>query len=303
MKIDIIIPIFNEEENLQILTDRISESLDPLNYEYTIIFVDDGSFDNSWNIIKNLSQERPTISGIKLSRNFGHQSAIDAGLKSSTSEAVIIMDGDLQDDPKYIPELISEWEKGNKVVLAKRIKRHDGILRSFIFNIYFNFQSMFSDINIPKYVGHFSLLDKRVVLEMNNFPEKKKYFNGLRAYIGFSTTYVNVEKNKRYKGKTKMPFGKLLKLGLDGIFGFTTKPLTFIGIVGILISLSSITVPILSLMNIGIEIDLGLEIVLLYFLSGIQLLALSLLGKYLGTVFIEIKNRPNFIIESTTKNK
>jgi len=140
MKIDLIIPIFNEEENLQILTDRISESLDPLNYEYTIIFVDDGSFDNSWNIIKNLSQERPTISGIKLSRNFGHQSAIDAGLKSSTSEAVIIMDGDLQDDPKYIPELISEWEKGNKVVLAKRIKRHDGILRSFIFNIYFNYK-------------------------------------------------------------------------------------------------------------------------------------------------------------------
>ncbi len=300
MRIEIVIPIFNEEENLQELFEQISSEFSKLSYSYLINFIDDSSTDGSWDMIKKLSKEHKEVKGLQLSRNFGHQSAIDAGVSNFSSDALIIMDGDLQDDPKYIPPLIKEWEQGNKIVLAKRMKRYDGLIRKFLFNIYFNLQSLTSDIRIPKYVGHFSLLDKVAVDELKNFPEKIKFFNGLRAYLGFPTSYIEVIKNKRYKGKTKMSYSKLFNLGFDGIFGFTTKPLTFIGIVGILISSASLLLPLASFFNDNLNLNFETDILILFFLSGVQLLALSLLGKYIGTIFVEIKRRPNFIIKEKT---
>jgi polyisoprenyl-phosphate glycosyltransferase len=300
MRIEIVIPIFNEEENLQQLFELVNSEFNKLSYSFLINFIDDSSTDSSWEKISNLSKKHDEVKGVQLSRNFGHQAAIDAGVSNFTSDALIIMDGDLQDDPKYIPSLIKEWEQGSKIVLAKRIKRYDGTIRKFLFNIYFNLQSITSDIRIPKYVGHFSLLDKAAVDELNNFPEKIKFFNGLRAYLGFPTSYVEVIKNKRYKGKTKMSYSKLFNLGVDGIFGFTTKPLTFIGVVGILISSASLLLPLVSFFNKNLNLNFESGILILFFLSGIQLLALSLLGKYIGTIFIEIKRRPNFIIKEKT---
>lgn len=300
MRIEIVIPIFNEEQNLQELFEQISSEFSKLSYSYLINFIDDSSTDGSWDIIKKLSKEHKEVKGLQLSRNFGHQSAIDAGVSNFSSDALIIMDGDLQDDPKYIPPLIKEWEQGNKIVLAKRMKRYDGLIRKFLFNIYFNLQSLTSDIRIPKYVGHFSLLDKVAVDELKKFPEKIKFFNGLRAYLGFPTSYIEVIKNKRYKGKTKMSYSKLFNLGFDGIFGFTTKPLTFIGIVGILISSASLLLPLASFFNDNLNLNFETDVLILFFLSGVQLLALSLLGKYIGTIFVEIKRRPNFIIKEKT---
>jgi len=297
MRLEIVIPIYNEEENLQELFEQINSEFSKLSYNYLINFIDDSSIDGSWSKIKKLSEKHKEVKGIQLSRNFGHQAAIDAGVSNFSSDALIIMDGDLQDDPKYIPSLIKEWEQGNKIVLAKRIKRYDGLIRKFLFNIYFNLQSLTSDIQIPKYVGHFSLLDKVAVEELKNFPEKIKFFNGLRAYLGFPTSHIEVIKNKRYKGKTKMSYSKLFNLGFDGIFGFTTKPLTFIGILGIIISGASLLLPLVSVFNRNFNLDFETDILILFFLSGVQLLALSLLGKYIGTIFVEIKRRPNFIIK------
>ena len=302
MKIEIVIPVLNEEENIVLLYDKIVEAFKDISqHKFQINFINDNSTDKTWEIIRKLNDKDKNVKGIKLSRNFGHQAAIDAGISIFNSDALILMDGDLQDDPKYISNFVNEWEKGSKVVLAKRKTRKENIFRKIVFKVFFKMQKKVSDIDIPENVGHFSLLDQEVVELLKKFPERVKYFNGLRSYLGFSTSYVEVVKNKREHGKTKMSFFKLFKLGLNGIFGFSTIPLTAIGVVGFLIAMFSFVVSVYSLYvkyTTGGSIlgwDFGLSSV--YFLAGIQLLALSILGKYIGIVFIETKSRPMYFIE------
>mgnify|MGYP001441194387 CR=1 FL=1 len=304
MKIEIVIPVFNEEENIPLVYKKINDTfIDIPNHNFEINFINDNSTDNTWRIIQELNDKDKNVKGTKLSRNFGHQAAIDAGISVFNSDALILMDGDLQDDPKYIIDFIKEWEKGSKVILAKRTMRKENIFRRIVFKLFFKIQKTVSDIDIPENVGHFSLLDKEVVETLKKFPEKVKYFNGLRSYLGFPTSYVEVVKNKREYGKTKMSFFKLFKLGLNGIFGFSTLPLTAIGVIGFLIAMFSFVVTIYSLYiryTTGEGLlgwDFGLSSI--YFLAGIQLLALSVLGKYIGIVFIETKSRPMYFIEDT----
>ncbi len=302
MKIEIVIPVFNEEENINLVYEKIEAIFNEIpNHEFLINFINDNSTDNTWNLIKQLNSKDNKVKGTKLSRNFGHQAAIDAGISMFDSDALILMDGDLQDDPKYILDFVREWENGSKIILAKRVVRKENLFRKIIFKIFFKIQKTVSDIDIPENVGHFSLLDKEVVETLKKFPEKVKYFNGLRSYLGYPTSFVDVVKNKREYGKTKMSFFKLFKLGLNGIFGFSTVPLTAIGVVGFLIAIFSFVVTIYSLYvkyttgNSILGWDFGLSSI--YFLSGIQLLALSVLGKYIGIVFIETKSRPMYFIE------
>jgi len=301
--IEIIIPIFNEENNIVPLYEAISKETNHLAYNFKLKFIDDGSSDTSWQKVLNLSSKYNNISGIKLTRNFGHQSAIDAGIQSSVGTPLIIMDADLQDDPKYIKEFIDSWEKGAQIVLARRISRKEGIIRRITTRIFFLIQNKISDISIPKNVGHFSFLDSEVVLQLKKFPEKNKYLNGLRAYLGFEIAFVDVVKNKRYSGKSKMSYLRLLRLGLSGVFGFSTKPLNAIGVLGLIISFGSILVSLVSLVykfKFGVNVlgwTFGLSSI--YFLSGIQLLSISILGYYIGTVFKEVKSRPNFIINDS----
>lgn len=296
--IEIIVPCFNEEDNILILQKEVSDVLSEV--DFRIIFIDDGSSDNSWDNISKLAVLNDNITGIKLSRNFGHQAAIDAGLQNSNGEAVILMDGDLQDDPSYLKDLIKKWDDGFDIVLAKRIKRKENFLRKFYIGIFFRLQSYLSEINIPANVGHFSLMDRVVVNEINNFDEKIKYFNGLRAYVGFNIGSIEVIKSKRRNGKPKMNYRKLLFLGIQGIFGFSSKPLTFIAILGFIISFGSLMISAYAFYykaRFGSTIlgwDFGLSSI--YFLSGIQLFALSIIGKYVGSIFLEVKKRPSYII-------
>lgn len=296
--IEIIVPCFNEEDNILILQKEVSDVLSEV--DYRIIFIDDGSSDNSWDNISKLTVLNDNITGIKLSRNFGHQAAIDAGLQNSEGDAVILMDGDLQDDPSYLKDLIKKWDDGFDIVLAKRIKRKENFLRKFYIGIFFRLQSYLSEINIPANVGHFSLMDRVVVNEINNFDEKIKYFNGLRAYVGFNIGSIEVIKSKRRNGKPKMTYRKLLFLGIQGIFGFSSKPLTFIAILGFIISFGSLIISAYAFyykVRFGSTIlgwDFGLSSI--YFLSGIQLFALSIIGKYVGSIFLEVKKRPSYII-------
>lgn len=296
--IEIIVPCFNEEDNILILQKEVSDVLGEV--DYRIIFIDDGSSDNSWDNISKLTVLNDNITGIKLSRNFGHQAAIDAGLQNSEGDAVILMDGDLQDDPSYLKDLIKKWDDGFDIVLAKRIKRKENFLRKFYIGIFFRLQSYLSEINIPANVGHFSLMDRVVVNEINNFDEKIKYFNGLRAYVGFNIGSIEVIKSKRRNGKPKMTYRKLLFLGIQGIFGFSSKPLTFIAILGFIISFGSLIISAYAFyykVRFGSTIlgwDFGLSSI--YFLSGIQLFALSIIGKYVGSIFLEVKKRPSYII-------
>ena len=299
----IILPCHNEEENINVIHKKVCEETKNLDYLFEFTFVDDGSTDDTWKKIEELSKNFKHINGISLSRNFGHQSAIQAGIEFSNDDSLIIMDADLQDNPKYIREFIKEWEKGYQVVLAKRIDRDENFFRKIIFSIFFNIQKKLTDIDIPKDVGHFSLIDKEVIKEMKKFPENFTYFNGLRTYLGFKTAYVDVIKDKRLYGNATMTYRKLFSLGLNGIFSFSSKPLNFIALLGFTISIGSLLVSVYSLFHkfrYGTTIlgwTFGLSSI--YFLSGIQLLSLSIIGQYIGRIFVDIKRRPSYIISKT----
>jgi len=300
-KINILIPIYNEEESIEELIGSIKDVVSPLSYEFSFTLVEDGSADESWNIIKNLHVDNIKMRKIKLSRNFGHQGAIFSGLDLFNEDALLLIDSDFQDNPKYIPELIKKWEEGSDIVLAKRIARKESLLRRLAISIYFKIQNRLSEISIPKNVGHFSLLDKKIVNEILNFPERKKFLLGIRAYVGFKVAYVDVIKEKRKYGNPKMNLKKLIKLSSEGLIGFSTAPLNIIGIVGVLISFGSIVFSLYTLvLNLffGEKVlnwDFGLTSI--YFLSGIQLLSISVLGQYIGKIFDETKRRPQYIVE------
>lgn len=300
-KINILIPIYNEEESIDELVHLITRVVVDLKYKFSFTLVEDGSNDSSWEIIKNLHINNFDIKKIKLSRNFGHQGAIFCGLNHFSEDAVLIIDSDFQDNPKYLPKLIDEWEKGNDIVLAKRIDRKESIFRKLLINFYFKIQNRLSEIFIPKNVGHFSLLDKKIVQTINNFPENKKFLLGIRAYVGFKVAFVEVIKDKRKYGNPKMDLRKLLKLSSEGLIGFSTAPLNLIGVLGVLISLSALGFAIYTLiLNVFmnekvLNWDFGLTSI--YFLSGIQLLSISILGQYIAKIFDETKNRPQYIVE------
>lgn len=300
-KINILIPIYNEEESINELLNLILSNVKNLNYEFSFTLVDDGSTDSSWKIIKELNIDQVLIKKIKLSRNFGHQAAIFSGLEIFIEDAVILIDSDFQDNPKYIPKLVESWEKGFDIVLAKRINRKESIIRKALINFYFRIQNKISDISIPKNVGHFSLFDQKIVDLIRSFPESKKFLLGLRAYVGFKVSYIDVVKDQRKYGKPKMDINKLIKLSTEGLIGFSTAPLNLIGIIGFLISFIALAFAIYSLFfNIFfnqkiLNWDFGLTSI--YFLSGIQLLSISILGQYIAKIFEESKKRPQYIVE------
>ena len=306
--VNILLPVFNEDESIEEFIDELSEVINSIdNFSFLITIIDDGSYDNSWEIIQRLkSSKKISFKKIKLSRNFGHQAAISCGINYFQGDCILIMDSDFQDDPKYIPQMIDSWLNESKVVLARRTKRDDGVFKNILFSFFYKLQFYLTDIKLPKNVGHFSLLDKVVVNVLNQMPEKIRYLNGLRAYTGFTPTFVDVEKNKRKYGKTKMSYSKFLNLAFRGLFDYSVKPIRFIGLIGLLIAFGSILFSIVVLIQdqfFGIKLfnwDFGLSSI--YFLSGLQLLSLSIIGEYISNIFTEVKKRPPYIIENTINN-
>ena len=298
---NILLPIFNEEQSITELISEIELSIKELDINFVITLVDDGSEDKSWEIIKKMESKNLSFRKIKLTRNFGHQAAIFAGLENFNEDFVIILDADFQDDPKYLTEFINVWKQGNKIVLAKKVKRKDKRFRRFLTKLYFKIQSKLSQINIPQDVGHFCLLDKLVVTELNNMPEKNKFLLGLRTYVGYKSAYVEVTKNKRKYGSSKMSLMQLVNLSLDGIIGFSAVPLNLIGVIGIFISMGALLFSLYTLiLNLVFNIKVGgwdFGLTSIYFLSGIQLLSISIIGQYISKIFHETKKRPSYIIE------
>lgn len=304
--INIVIPFYNEASNLHDFISYLEENLNFAEYDFIISLIDDGSSDKTWVEIEKLQNSNVKYRKIKLSRNFGNQGAIFAGLELFNEDAAIILDGDFQDDPKYIPQMIELWNLGNDIVLANRIKRKENFLRKFMVSIYYRLQNKLSDISIPKNVGNFSLMDKKIVHQLVNFRESKKFIIGLRSYVGFNTIQLDVVRNKRKYGHSKTDLKKLLQLSTDGLIGFSTAPLNLIFVIGIFISVSSI---LFSLYALCVKVVSGntllvwnFSLVSIYFLSGVQLLSLSILGQYIAKIFEETKDRPQFIIEKTLED-
>ena len=305
MNLDIVIPIYNEAENLADLHARLIKACDELDdMAWRVIYVNDGSSDRSLDIMLRQRESDSRFSIVELSRNFGHQAAITAGLSCADGDAVILMDGDLQDPPELIPKLISCWKGGANVVRAHRRSRKEKGIRRVGFDIFHKLFTWVTDFPVPPNAGIFGLLDKQATEELKRLPEQNRFFPGLRSWVGLNQEVVYYDRDDRAAGKPKQSLKKLMRYGFDAIFSFSYKPLRIMTSTGIVISAVGFLLACFFIARrlIGIEIaQTGFTtlVTLMLFLGGIQIMAIGLLGEYLARIYDEVKQRPLFIIKDT----
>lgn len=305
-KISIVIPMYYEEQVAEECYKRVTGVIKEIKeYDYEIIFINDGSKDKTLEILENISKEDRKVKIISFSRNFGHQAAVTAGLKYVTGDTVVIMDADLQDPPELIPDMLKKWEEGYEVIYGKR-KTRDGesAFKLFTAKAFYTTLNKLSDVEIPKDTGDFRLVDRKVVDVINALPEHNKFLRGLFSWVGFKQIPFEYERKERIAGKTKYPLGKMLKLAQDGIFSFSTKPLRIVGTMGIISILISIIILVYSILSYFFnwnELTAGWTsmMVTMTFLGGMILISLWMIGEYVGRIYDETKRRPEFIIEKT----
>ena len=303
MDISIVIPIFNEEDNLPILYDRLVATFKPTSYSYEVIFVYDCGTDNSLNIIKGISSKDVNVKYLEFSRNFGHQIAITAGIENSIGDAVIIMDGDLQDPPELLPTLIDKYEEGYEVVYAKR-KSRDGIgfFKKLSYKLFYRILKFLSPIDIPLDTGDFRIIDKKVVEVLKQMPEKEKFVRGQIAWMGFNQTFIEYDRDKRLSGEPGYTFSKLLKLAMDGIFSFSNMPLRIATIIGSMVSFISfifiiwVVIQRFTSPNYDIQGWYSLMVSVL-FIGGVQLISIGLIGEYISRMNSNTKGRPLYVLK------
>jgi len=309
-KISIVIPLLNEQDNLEEIIFRLKSQFQKLNnFTFEIIFIDDGSTDNSWKIVEKISSENDNIFGFKLSRNFGHQLAITAGLEKSSGDAIIIMDADLQDPPEVILQMIEKWQKGFKVVYGKRkMRKGESRFKIWTAAVFYKLINRLSDTPIPLDAGDFRLMDRQVVNELLRLPERNRFVRGLVSWVGFKQTTVEYIREERFSGKTKYPLSRMISFALDGITAFSKKPLQIamkLGIFSIFIGLVMVIYVLISKIYYPETTISGWASMLItvVFFGGVQLLTLGIIGEYLGRIYDESKKRPLFIIEKETGGK
>ncbi len=304
-KIDlsVIIPIYNEEMNLVPMNNRIIAALSPLGIHYEIVYVNDGSKDNSLPIITGLSKENASVKYIDFSRNFGHQIAISAGLEHAVGERIVIMDGDGQDPPELIPDLLKKSLEGYEVVYAKRKKRKgESFLKKLTAKLFYRFLANITQIEIPLDTGDFRLIHRKVQKVLLNMPEQHKYLRGQIAWIGFNSTFVEYDREERMGGNTKFTYGKMMRFATDGISGFSNWPLKVATMLGFAVSGIAFMLIIYSLYQkfFGFtEVGWTSLHISVLFLGGVQLLGIGILGEYLGRVSENVKNRPTYIVKNS----
>lgn len=256
-KISIVIPMYNEHEIANMCYKRINEVIKQLNnYEYEIIFINDGSKDNTQLILEEIAKEDKNVKILSFSRNFGHQAAVTAGIKYVTGDAIVIMDADLQDPPELIPDMLKLWEDGNEVIYGKRnARKGESLFKLMTAKMFYNTLNALSDVDIPKDTGDFRLVDRKVVDTINNLPEHNKFLRGLFSWVGYKQYAYEYERQERKAGKTKYPLKKMLKLASDGIVSFSTKPLKIVGGLGIITIIISIIILIYSLISYACNLN------------------------------------------------
>lgn len=296
----VVLPVYNEQENLPELYRRLTAVMQGLAQPYELVFVDDGSRDDSVKMIKDLRAGDEAVKLVALSRNFGHQPAVSAGLALAAGQAVIVMDSDLQDSPDVIPMFVQKWREGYQVVYAIRQTRHEGMLKNLAYRLFYRILKHLSETEIPVDSGDFSLMDRRVVDLINRLPEKTRYIRGLRAWVGFKQTGVLVDRPSRHAGAPKYTLYRLILLALSGVISFSVIPLRFATGLGVLVSFLSFA-SIIVIVAIRLFTTLSIPgfaatASILLFLGGVQLLTVGILGEYVGRIFDEVKGRPLFIV-------
>jgi len=301
VKISVVVPLYNEEENIDALFRRLLAVLEALNTSYEIVCVNDGSRDNTLKNLLEYHQRYPQIKVVNLSRNFGKDTAMSAGIDYSQGMAVIPIDADLQDPPELIAEMIEKWHEGYDVVYASRLVRiGESWFKRFSAEGFYQVINKLSRVSIPPNTGDFRLIDRRVVESIKKMPERQRFMKGIFAWVGYKQTSILFDREPRYQGQTKWNYWKLWNFAIDGITSFSFLPLkvwTYVGLIIALVSLVYASFLILRTIIFGIDVPgYASLMVAVLFLGGIQLLTLGIIGEYIGRVYEEVKGRPLYLV-------
>ncbi len=307
-QINIVVPLFNEEEIFGDLMQRLTSVVDASKLSVSIIMVDDGSRDNTAFLMEQQSLRDERFVSVILSRNFGHQYALTAGFNYvDASEAVFIIDGDLQDPPELLEEFYEQIKLGYDVVYAVREKRKENFFKKIAYKSFYRFLKRISYIDFPLDSGDFSLVSRRVVDHINSMPEESRFLRGMRSWIGFNQIGLKYERQKREVGESKYTFRKLFKLALNGIFNFSEYPIKFVsnmGLMTVILSLIYFTITLIKRAYFGTVPEGFTSLVLLIiFFGGVQLIAIGIIGEYVLRIFFQVKSRPLFIVKDVIKNQ
>ncbi|MEO1623636.1 MAG: glycosyltransferase family 2 protein [Bacteroidota bacterium] len=308
MDISVVIPVYNEEKNIYLLHQRLSDILQKMNIRYELVFVNDGSADRSMALIKGLSESDECVKFLDFSRNFGHQIAVTAGLDYTSGDAVVIIDADLQDPPELIVDMYKKRQEGFEVVYAKRkTRKGESWLKLLTARVFYRLLSRITSISIPVDTGDFRMIDRKIVNILRKMPEKNKYLRGQISWIGFRQTYVEYERQERNAGETGYTYKKMIRFALDGVTGFSDLPLRIVTYFGIIVSAFAFVVTIYAIYARFIlrDYEPGWTSLILsvLFIGGIQMIAIGIIGEYLSRMNNNIRNRPLYIVNETNISK
>ena len=305
-RISLVFPVYNEEEVLPQLYQRVRHLIAQLAYDVEVIMVNDGSGDTSLELMKSFHDQDSRFKIIDFSRNFGHQLAISAGIDFAEGDAVLLLDADLQDPPELVPQFLQKWDEGYQVVYAIRKSRQEHLFKRLSYLIFYRILQKISNISIPLDSGDFCLMDRVVVDTLKSMHERNRFVRGLRSWSGFEQIGLEYDREKRQGGEVKYTMPKLMKLALDGIFSFSYFPLQIASYTGFIISVISflgILVYLYKKLFIGGEPQgFPTLVILVLFMGGIQLISLGVIGEYIGRIYDEVKRRPAYVVRKIWGN-
>jgi len=302
--LSIVVPVYNEEKSIRLMYDRLLAPISNISCNFEIIYVNDGSRDNSFLELVKLSKEDDRVKYINFSRNFGHQIAVTAGLDKSRGDVVVIIDGDLQDPPEVIPEMYAKHKEGFDVVYGQRlIRKGESFFKKTTSKFFYRILKKITNVNIPVDTGDFRLIDRKIVNDLKKMPEQNKFLRGQIAWLGYRQTSVFFERDERKFGETGYPFSKMLKFALDGITGFSDFPLQFVTKTGIFISFISFMIILYAIFSHFVleKTITGWTSLIIssMFIGGIQLISIGIIGEYISRINKNVQNRPLYIIDET----
>jgi len=298
----VVIPAYNEQEVISETYRRLTKVLSDMGEPYELIFVNDGSKDTTAQIIAGFCENDPAVRLINFTRNFGHMSAISAGMEHARGQAIFVIDADLQDPPEVFPEMAARWKEGYHVAYGKRIKRKgESVFKRWSATVFYRFLRRMTSVDLPSDTGEFRLIDRKVCDAVNKMPEKSRYIRGLVGWVGFRQVPVEYTREERFAGATKYPLRKMIAFAMDAVTSFSYKPLKLATMLGFLISLLSF-IYIVFVLYQRFFTDQTITgwasiIAAVLFTQGIVLMILGLMGEYIGRIYTELQNRPLYIIQ------
>lgn len=305
----VVVPVCDEVDGIDQFHARCCAAMTALGEPFEIVYVDDGSRDGSWQRLQAIGGRDRAVRLVRLSRNFGHQIAISAGIAHTVGETVCVIDADLQDPPEVIGELVARWREGADIVYAVRRERHeDSRFKTASASVYYRLMRWLAEVDIPVDAGDFRLLSRRAADALTSMPEHDRYVRGMVAWLGFTTAEVGYARDARHAGRTKYPLTRMVRLALDGIMAFSVRPLRLATVMGFVVSASAFAAAlVLTILRLAghISVVQGWTslAVLVLLLAGVQLITVGVLGEYVGRIYNEVRHRPLYLLRDTDERK